>query len=180
MDLRCRRSAAEQVLVHGAVARFGRLDILFNNAGLALGRYVFDESNEEDEAASGVERSRQRVRRRRLVGAAVVLLLAAVLVLFLPKIAKMGFVSRWKVGRWLKDHTACPRSASQAWFLISISWALRGLAVDVVDAKFRTLDVGHDRDVAPFRGGDVPDAADQVGQLDRVEPPELGGYAPTS
>jgi len=57
---------------------------------------------------------------------------AALLVLFLPKIAKMDFVSRWKVGRWLKDHTACPRSASQAWFLISISWALRGLAVFVL------------------------------------------------
>src|SRR5947199_7249574 len=57
---------------------------------------------------------------------------AALLVLFLPKIAKMAFVSRWKVGRWLKDHTACPRSASEAWFLISISWALRGLAVFVL------------------------------------------------
>ena len=34
---------------------------------------------------------------------------AAILVLFLPKIAKMSFVSRWKVGRWLKDHTACPQ-----------------------------------------------------------------------
>lgn len=57
---------------------------------------------------------------------------AALLVLFLPRIALMGFVRRWKVGRWLKDHTACPRSASQAWFLISISWALRGLAVFVL------------------------------------------------
>jgi uncharacterized membrane protein YbhN (UPF0104 family) len=57
---------------------------------------------------------------------------AALLVLFLPRIARMGFVRRWKVGRWLKDHTACPRSASQAWFLISISWALRGLAVFVL------------------------------------------------
>jgi len=57
---------------------------------------------------------------------------AAVLVLFLPKIAQMAFVSRWKVGRWLKDHTACKRSASEAWFLISISWALRGLAVFVL------------------------------------------------
>src|SRR5205814_99879 len=64
---------------------------------------------------------------------------AAVLVLFLPKIAQMNFVSRWKVGRWLKDHTACPRSASQAWFLISISWALRGLAVFVL---FNALSVG--------------------------------------
>jgi uncharacterized membrane protein YbhN (UPF0104 family) len=57
---------------------------------------------------------------------------AALLVLFLPRIARLGFVGRWKVGRWLREHTACPRSASQAWFLISVSWALRGLAVFVL------------------------------------------------
>ncbi len=33
-----------------AVAELGGLDILYNNAGLALGRYPFWESNEEDEA----------------------------------------------------------------------------------------------------------------------------------
>ncbi len=37
--------------VQDAVGRLGGLDILFNNAGLALGRYSFDESSEEDEAA---------------------------------------------------------------------------------------------------------------------------------
>ena len=36
--------------VERAVAEIGRFDILFNNAGLALGRYPFWESNEEDEA----------------------------------------------------------------------------------------------------------------------------------
>jgi uncharacterized membrane protein YbhN (UPF0104 family) len=64
---------------------------------------------------------------------------AALLVLFLPRLARLGFVSRWKVGRWLKDHTACPRSASQAWFLISVSWALRGVAVFVL---FNALAIG--------------------------------------
>ena len=57
---------------------------------------------------------------------------AAALVLSLPRIARMNFVSRWKVGRWLCEHTACRRSASQAWFLISVSWALRGVAVFVL------------------------------------------------
>ena len=37
--------------VADAIEQLGGLDILFNNAGLALGRYPFDESSEEDEAA---------------------------------------------------------------------------------------------------------------------------------
>ena len=41
----CERFVAE------AVERLGGLDILFNNAGLALGRYPFGDSNEEDERA---------------------------------------------------------------------------------------------------------------------------------
>jgi NADP-dependent 3-hydroxy acid dehydrogenase YdfG len=41
----CARFVAE------AVERLGGLDILFNNAGLALGRYPFSDSNEEDEHA---------------------------------------------------------------------------------------------------------------------------------
>jgi Lysylphosphatidylglycerol synthase TM region len=57
---------------------------------------------------------------------------AAALVLNLPRIARLHFVSRFKVGRWLREHTACRRSASQAWFLISVSWALRGVAVFVL------------------------------------------------
>jgi Lysylphosphatidylglycerol synthase TM region len=57
---------------------------------------------------------------------------AAALVLCLPRIARLNFVRRWKVGRWLREHTACPRSASEAWLLISVSWALRGVAVFVL------------------------------------------------
>jgi uncharacterized membrane protein YbhN (UPF0104 family) len=57
---------------------------------------------------------------------------AAALVLLLPRIARTQFIRRWKVGRWLQEHTACKRSASEAWFLISVSWALRGLAVFVL------------------------------------------------
>ncbi len=57
---------------------------------------------------------------------------AAALVLFLPRIAGISFVTRFKLGRWLREHCACRRSASEAWFLISISWALRALAVFVL------------------------------------------------
>jgi uncharacterized membrane protein YbhN (UPF0104 family) len=57
---------------------------------------------------------------------------AAGLVLFLPRIAALAFVTRFKVGRWLQAHCACRRSASEAWFLISVSWALRALAVFVL------------------------------------------------
>jgi 3-hydroxy acid dehydrogenase / malonic semialdehyde reductase len=43
--------ASSERFVRDAVAALGGLDILFNNAGLALGRYPFTDSNEEDEHA---------------------------------------------------------------------------------------------------------------------------------
>jgi 3-hydroxy acid dehydrogenase / malonic semialdehyde reductase len=43
--------ASSERFVAEAVERLGGLDILFNNAGLALGRYPFDRSSEEDEHA---------------------------------------------------------------------------------------------------------------------------------
>jgi 3-hydroxy acid dehydrogenase/malonic semialdehyde reductase len=49
LDVTDPESAAR--FVDAAVAELGGVDILFNNAGLALGRYPFDESNEEDERA---------------------------------------------------------------------------------------------------------------------------------
>jgi 3-hydroxy acid dehydrogenase/malonic semialdehyde reductase len=44
-------SASAERFVEEAVAQLGGLNILFNNAGLALGRYPFDESIESDEHA---------------------------------------------------------------------------------------------------------------------------------
>jgi len=49
LDVTDIESAAQ--FVRDAVEQLGGIDILFNNAGLALGRYPFDESNEEDESA---------------------------------------------------------------------------------------------------------------------------------
>jgi NADP-dependent 3-hydroxy acid dehydrogenase YdfG len=48
LDVTDRGSAEE--FVQRAVAELGGIDVLFNNAGLALGRYPFWESNEEDES----------------------------------------------------------------------------------------------------------------------------------
>lgn len=56
-------------------------------------------------------------------------LAAALLVFFLPRIARFGWIARFKVGRWVQENAACRRSASHAWFFISVSWALRGVAV---------------------------------------------------
>jgi NADP-dependent 3-hydroxy acid dehydrogenase YdfG len=51
LELDVRDPASSERFVAVAVEELGGLDILFNNAGLALGRYPFDESNEEDEDA---------------------------------------------------------------------------------------------------------------------------------
>lgn len=57
---------------------------------------------------------------------------AAALVLSLPRLARTVWVRRFRVGRWLHEHCACRRRSSEAWFLISVSWALRGAAVFVL------------------------------------------------
>jgi NADP-dependent 3-hydroxy acid dehydrogenase YdfG len=49
LELDVRDRASSERFVAAAVAELGGIDILFNNAGLALGRYPFTDSNEEDE-----------------------------------------------------------------------------------------------------------------------------------
>jgi NADP-dependent 3-hydroxy acid dehydrogenase YdfG len=49
LELDVRDEASAAAFVEQAVAELGGVDILFNNAGLALGRYPFWESNPEDE-----------------------------------------------------------------------------------------------------------------------------------
>ena len=51
LELDVRDAASCERFVAAAVAELGALDILFNNAGLALGRHPFTESSEEDEDA---------------------------------------------------------------------------------------------------------------------------------
>jgi Lysylphosphatidylglycerol synthase TM region len=54
---------------------------------------------------------------------------AAAIVAFLPQLATRPFVTRWRFGRWIGEHTHCTKEAWAAWLLISVSWSLRGLAV---------------------------------------------------
>jgi hypothetical protein len=54
---------------------------------------------------------------------------AAAIVAFLPRLAARPFVTRWRAGRWIAEHTHCTKEAWAAWLLISASWSLRGVAV---------------------------------------------------
>jgi hypothetical protein len=54
---------------------------------------------------------------------------AAAVVAFLPRIVRIPFVARWRVGRWVAEHTHCTKEAWAAWLFISVSWGLRGFAV---------------------------------------------------
>src|SRR5207249_4087659 len=54
---------------------------------------------------------------------------AAAVVAFLPQIARLPFVTRWRFGRWLAEHMHCTKEAWAAWLLISVSWSLRGLGL---------------------------------------------------
>jgi Lysylphosphatidylglycerol synthase TM region len=54
---------------------------------------------------------------------------AAFIVAFLPRLVRLPLATRFRVGRWLAEHTHCTKEAWAAWLLISVSWSLRGLAV---------------------------------------------------
>jgi uncharacterized membrane protein YbhN (UPF0104 family) len=60
---------------------------------------------------------------------AVAGMLAAVVVAMVPKFTGMRRVMRFRVGRWLSEHTQCRKESLAALLLISVSWALRGTAV---------------------------------------------------
>jgi uncharacterized membrane protein YbhN (UPF0104 family) len=53
---------------------------------------------------------------------------AALVILVLPRLARTKLV-RFRLVRWLKVHSACPREATKAWVLVSASWSLRALAL---------------------------------------------------
>jgi uncharacterized membrane protein YbhN (UPF0104 family) len=57
---------------------------------------------------------------------------AAAIVLALPRIARVQRLVRFRIARWVHEHSACPREASKAWLLVSLSWTVRGAAVLVL------------------------------------------------
>ena len=60
---------------------------------------------------------------------AVAGVLAAAVVAFLPQLSATRHVVRFRLGRWLGQHTQCRKESAAALGLISVSWALRGTAV---------------------------------------------------
>jgi hypothetical protein len=69
------------------------------------------------------------------VGLAVVVaagIAAAALVLALPRIARFGFVTRFRVGTWLRENATPRREAVWAWVAVVLSWLLRSLATFVL------------------------------------------------
>jgi uncharacterized membrane protein YbhN (UPF0104 family) len=57
---------------------------------------------------------------------------AAAVVLLLPTMARANRLSRFRLARWLGDHSTSPREASKAWALVSLSWLVRGAALLVL------------------------------------------------
>jgi uncharacterized membrane protein YbhN (UPF0104 family) len=57
---------------------------------------------------------------------------AAAAVLLLPTVARAERLSRFRLARWLREHSASPREASKAWALVSLSWIVRAAALFVL------------------------------------------------
>jgi uncharacterized membrane protein YbhN (UPF0104 family) len=53
---------------------------------------------------------------------------SAAIVLLLPRLLRIERLIRFRLTRWLHDRTTCPREASKAWILVSMSWVIRGAA----------------------------------------------------
>ena len=67
-----------------------------------------------------------------LVVVAVAGVAAAAVVVALPRLARLGLFSRFKLARWVGDNATPPREAVWAWFAVATSWVLRALAIFVL------------------------------------------------
>jgi uncharacterized membrane protein YbhN (UPF0104 family) len=57
---------------------------------------------------------------------------AAVIVIGLPRLSRSSRLSNFRLVRWLRQHSTCPREATKAWMFVSLSWSLRALALYVL------------------------------------------------
>jgi uncharacterized membrane protein YbhN (UPF0104 family) len=67
-----------------------------------------------------------------LILVAVAGVAAALLVCFLPRLARIRRVSRFRVASWVSENATPPRDAVAAWAAVAVSWTLRGLALFVL------------------------------------------------
>jgi len=67
-----------------------------------------------------------------LVVVAVAGVAAAAVVLALPRLAALRFLTRFRLARWVGENATPPREAVWAWVGVAVSWVLRALAVFVL------------------------------------------------
>jgi 3-hydroxy acid dehydrogenase / malonic semialdehyde reductase len=152
-------AASCEAFVEAVVAEFGGIEILFNNAGLALGRYPIDESNEADEETTIETNVRGLIRMTRL---------------FLPHIRHNGHIVN--MGS-VAGRAAYPNGA----LYIASKFAERGftyaLREDLLGRPIRitTIDPGlveTEFSIVRFKG-DVDKANEVYAGLDPITPDEV-------
>lgn len=57
---------------------------------------------------------------------------AAGVILALPRLARARRLARFRLARWVGEHSTSPRDAAAAWVAVAASWTLRGLAIFVL------------------------------------------------
>jgi uncharacterized membrane protein YbhN (UPF0104 family) len=67
-----------------------------------------------------------------LIIVAVAGVLAGVVVVTLPRLARVRAFARFRLGRWVGENSTSPREAVYAWGAVAISWTLRTVAVFVL------------------------------------------------
>jgi uncharacterized membrane protein YbhN (UPF0104 family) len=67
-----------------------------------------------------------------LIVVAVAGVAAAAVVLALPRLARLAWLTRFRLARWVGDNTTSKREAVWAWAAVATSWVLRSLAVFVL------------------------------------------------
>ena len=56
-------------------------------------------------------------------------IVAALIVVAMPRLERSARLARFRLVRWLGEHSASTREAAKAWLLISASWSLRAVAL---------------------------------------------------